>query len=142
MIHLAERGRSASSVRCLAEERYVLICKIQRRVESDGGDFFMQETFPERGAAADFDLRVPGYSVVEHLAHNGMSCCTFDHRGYGRSFEPPPRAPLGLEARARDLYNRFLSTAATRARWIRAARAVARLHDSRPTAVLSCSRFG
>ena len=94
------------------------ICRITRTVECDAGPLFVQETVPETGrdgdyvlfvhgntfpSSPDFDLCVPGYSFVEHLAARGVSCCMFDHRGYGRSVKPRPGEAVGLEARARDL---------------------------------------
>jgi alpha-beta hydrolase superfamily lysophospholipase len=57
-------------------------------------------TFP---SSVDFDLPIEGYSVTGHLARQGVNCCIFDIRGYGRSHKPARGEPIGMPERARDL---------------------------------------
>jgi alpha-beta hydrolase superfamily lysophospholipase len=94
------------------------VVRITHAIECDGGALFAQETLPETDAgrhyvlfvhgntfpsAANFDLPVEGYSLVEYLASQGLGTCIFDNRGYGRSYKPRPGEPIGVDEWARDL---------------------------------------
>lgn len=108
------RGETLTS----SDEPTVDVVRITHSVECDGGSLFVQETLPDAEAgrhyvlfvhgntfpsAANFDLPVAGYSLVEYLARQGLGTCIFDNRGYGRSFKPRPDESIGVAEWARDL---------------------------------------
>jgi alpha-beta hydrolase superfamily lysophospholipase len=85
--------------------------------DSENRPLFAHEVSPEAGSrhvvlcvhgntfpsVCEFDLDVPGHSMMGHFASEGFHAICFDQRGYGASWKPKRYEPIGMKEKAEDL---------------------------------------